>query len=169
MHALPLNPNSPLAALMAAPIRPGTVTWIGLRTARRAPMEEVAKADLLPDIGVVGDRYSGRPGGKRQVTLIQAEDLAAIAAALGRESVSPLDMRRNVVVAGLNLNALKDRRFRLGSAELEATGDCHPCSRMEESLGTGGYNAVRGRGGLTARVLTGGVVRIGDVIRPLSD
>jgi MOSC domain-containing protein YiiM len=163
---LPLNPASPLAALMTAPMRPGRVVWLGLRAVRREPLQEVTGADLVPDIGVVGDRYAGRPGGKRQVTLIQAEDLAAIAASLGRDQVSPLDLRRNVLVAGVNLNALKDRRFRLGAALLEATGDCHPCSRMEEILGPGGYNAVRGRGGITARVLEAGRVEIGDGLVP---
>ncbi len=164
---MPLNPASPLAALMSAPMLPGRVLWLGLRAVRREPLVEVEAADLIPDIGVVGDRYAGRPGGKRQVTLIQAEDLAAIAAALGRAGVSPLELRRNVLVSGINLNALKDRRFRLGEAELEATGDCHPCSRMEEILGTGGYNAVRGRGGVTARVLQPGTVRLGDAITAL--
>ncbi len=151
---------------MTAPMRPGRVVWLGLRAVRREPLQEVTGADLVPDIGVVGDRYAGRPGGKRQVTLIQAEDLAAIAASLGRDQVSPLDLRRNVLVAGVNLNALKDRRFRLGAALLEATGDCHPCSRMEEILGPGGYNAVRGRGGITARVLEAGRVEIGDGLVP---
>lgn len=68
------------------------------------------------------------------------------------------------MVAGINLAALKGRRFRLGSAVLEATGECHPCSRMEDILGPGGYNAVRGHGGLTARVLEAGTARNGDAL-----
>lgn len=161
-----LNPASPLARLMNGPIRPGRVIWIGVRPARKAPLVSLEVADITREIGLVGDHYSGRPGGKRQVTLIQAEDLAAIASYLGR-AVTPHDLRRNLVVEGVNLHALKDRRFQVGEAVLEATDDCHPCSRMEAILGPGGYNAVRGHGGITARVIEGGAVRIGDTVTAL--
>ena len=96
------------------------------------------------------------------MTLVAAEHLAAIAAYLGLESVAPERLRRNLVVSGLNLLALKGRRFRLGDAVLEHSGECHPCSRMEDEFGPGGYNAVRGHGGITARVLEGGDIRLGD-------
>lgn len=59
-------------------------------------------------------------------------------------------------------------RFRLGSAELVYTGECHPCSRMEENLGKGGYNAMRGHGGITCAVVKNGVINIGDALEPLS-
>ena len=65
------------------------------------------------------------------------------------------------MVSGINLHALRGARVRIGAAELEITGECHPCSRMEETFGTGGYNAVRGHGGVTARVCQSGVVRRG--------
>ena len=113
--------------------------------------------------GVVGDRYTRASGG-RQVTLVQAEHLAAIASHIGRSEVLPVDLRRNVVTRGINLLALKDKRFEIGSAVLETTGECHPCSRMEEILGIGGYNAVRGLGGITARIVQSGRVSIGDEI-----
>jgi MOSC domain-containing protein YiiM len=125
-------------------------------------MQIVESARLDPVEGLIGDHYAGRTDGARQVTLIASEHLTAIAAYLGREAILPEQMRRNIVVSGLNLLALKGRRFRLGEALLEATGECHPCSRMEETLGSGGYNAVRGHGGITARVVAGGVVRVGD-------
>lgn len=162
-----LNPASPLAALIGAPMRPGRVAWIGLRPARRAPMRAVATAPIDPAAGLVGDRWQGRASTARQVTLLQAEHLPVIARFLGRDQVAPDLLRRNILVEGLNLLALKGRRFRIGTAVLEGTGECHPCSRMEEVLGPGGYNAVRGHGGITARVLEGGAVTLGDMIEAL--
>jgi MOSC domain-containing protein YiiM len=150
---------------MNAPVRPGRVEWIGLRPARRADMVVVEGVSLDPSEGVLGDRYAGRSG-ERHVTLIQRENLMAIAAHLALDAVFPEQLRRNIVISGLNLLALKDRPFRLGTALLEMTGDCHPCSRMEEIFGPGGYNAVRGHGGITARVLKAGEVQVGDALRP---
>jgi MOSC domain-containing protein YiiM len=71
-------------------------------------------------------------------------------------------LRRNIVVSGINLLALKDKQFHLGGALLEYSGACHPCSKMEAALGSGGYNAMRGHGGITARVLEVGRAAIGD-------
>lgn len=165
------NPSSNLQRLLDAPMRPGRLAWIGLRTERRGPIETVETAQLSPEGGLLGDRYGGHSGGKRQVTLIAREDLDAVAAFLGRDepSLPPELVRRNLVIEGLKLQALKGRRLLIGpdpetAALLEVTGECHPCSRMEEVLGTGGYNALRGRGGLTARVLRPGRVRLGDVV-----
>ena len=157
-------PGSPLARLFDAPMRPGRVEWIGLRPARRAPVIVVADAVLEAGIGLAGDRYRGGGAGTRQVTLISAAALRAIADHLALEHVAPERLRRNLTVSGINLLALKGRRFRIGAALLEHTGECHPCSRMEEELGPGGYNAVRGHGGITARVLEGGTIRIGDAV-----
>ncbi len=160
LHAPPAG--SPLARLFDAPMRPGRLAWIGLRPERRAPMVEVEQALLEPGRGLAGDRWRGAATGARQVTLISAEHLRAIAAYLGEEAVAPARLRRNLVVEGVNLLALKGRRFRIGTALLEHSGECHPCSRMEEEFGPGGYNAVRGHGGITARVIEGGAIRLGD-------
>jgi len=157
-------PGSTLARLFDAPMRPGRVLWIGLRPERRAPMRVVDEAALDPGDGLFGDRYANRAERTRQVTLVSAEHLAAVAGFLGRDAVPPEALRRNLVVSGLNLLALRHRRFRLGGAVLECTGECQPCSRMEEILGPGGYNAVRGHGGITARVLRAGAVRLGDAV-----
>ncbi len=159
-----LNPGSPLAALLGGPMRPGRVMWIGLRPARREPMVSLAVAAVDPVQGLIGDHYSSRTGGKRQVTLIQSEHLAAIARYLGRDDVAPALLRRNIVVAGINLLGLMERQVRIGGAILTVTGACHPCSRMEEILGVGGYIAVRGHGGVTARVVQGGQIRVGDTV-----
>jgi len=146
-------------------MRPGELLWIGLRPARRAPMEAVDQALLEAEQGLSGDRYASR-GGARQVTLIAEEHLRAIASFLGREAVVPELLRRNLVIRGVNLLALKGKRFRIGRAWLEHSGECHPCSRMEEVLGPGGYNAVRGHGGITARVLEGGAIARSDALTP---
>jgi MOSC domain-containing protein YiiM len=142
----------------------GRVDWIGLRPERREALESVSEANVTLEDGLVGDHYSGR-NKRRQVTLIQAEHLQGVAHMLGRELVDPQLTRRNIVVSGINLLAFKDRRFRIGTAILEMTGPCEPCSRMEENLGPGGYNAMRGHGGITARVIQGGQVKVGDEVR----
>lgn len=163
-----LNPSSALQALLDAPIRPGRLVWIGLRTARRGPVRVVDAATLSTETGVVGDRYEGKSG-RRHVTLIAKEDLDAVASFLGLPAVDPALVRRNLVTEGINLAALRNHRVAIGQAVVEITDDCHPCSRMEAALGTGGYNALRGRGGLTARVIRGGEIRLGDAVARLDE
>lgn len=160
-----LNPNSPLSALLDAPMQPGRVIWIGVRPARSAPLVSLESVMAEAGKGLVGDRYKTKSNGARQVTLIEAESLAAIAAYLRRAQVEPELLRRNIVVQGMNLLALKNKRFRIGEAVLEYSGECHPCSRMEDNLGVGGYNAVRGHGGITARILEGGNITCGDLVQ----
>lgn len=120
--------------------------------------------EVIQDRGLTGDHRAIRPGSKRQVTLIQAEHLMAVARILGRDTVDPALSRRNLMVSGINLLALADREFRIGAAVLLGTGRCAPCSRMGEALGTGGFNAMRGHGGITAVVVRGGIVRVGDPV-----
>lgn len=152
---------------MGAPVAgPGRVDWIGLRPRRRAPLVAVEEARAEAGRGLEGDRVFEQGSDKRQVTLVQAEHLSAVAALAGISSVAPEQLRRNLLVSGISLQALKNRRFRVGAALLEGTGDCHPCSRMEENLGQGGYQAMRGHGGITARVLESGVIRVGDAVKP---
>lgn len=122
------------------------------------------------DHGLSGDRSAlARPGGRRQVTLMQSEHLPVIAALVRAPEVAPELLRRNLVVSGLNLIAARslfnDQPVRLTIGDqvvLELTGPCEPCSRMEETLGPGGYNAMRGHGGRTARIIEGGLLRVGD-------
>lgn len=146
----------------------GEVRWIGVRPAKRERLLACAAVGVTVEDGLEGDHYSGRSR-KRQVTLIQEEHLAAVASIMGLEVADPQLTRRNIVVRGINLQALKGRRFCIGSVVLEGTGECHPCSRMEENFGAGGYNAMRGHGGLTAKVVEGGRIALGDAVAYVSD
>jgi MOSC domain-containing protein YiiM len=159
-----VNPDSELAKLMAHFPRAGTLEWIGIRAARRAPVASVAMVEAVAGYGLAGDHYASKSNGKRQVTLIQAEHLEAVGKILGTSKVLAGSVRRNLVVSGINLYALRDRQFRIGAVLLEGSGPCDPCSRMEEVLGSGGYNAMRGHGGITARILQGGNIRISDAV-----
>ena len=145
----------------------GRVEWIGLRPERKAPLVVVEQVEALENKGLKGDRASQKSGGNRQVTFIQGEYLDATASMLGRDTIDPGLARRNIVIRGINLQTLKGRRFRVGDAEFELAEECHPCSRMEENLGPGGYNAMRGHGGWCAVVLKGGQIRMGDAVTAL--
>ena len=159
-----LDESKPLQVLLDTLPQVGRVEWIGIRPARGEEMILVENVQLNLNKGLDGDRFSGRTGNPRQVTLIQQEHLNVIAACLHRETIPPLQLRRNIVVSGINLLALKDKFFRIGDAMLEFSGLCHPCSKMERQLGAGGYNAMRGHGGITARVCEAGLVRLNDVV-----
>jgi MOSC domain-containing protein YiiM len=153
-----------LQDLLAVLPQRGRVQWIGLRTARTAPMVVVDATTAEIGHGLIGDRFTGTPESKRQVTLIQAEHLVVVASLLSRDELDPALVRRNIVVSGINLLALQHARFSIGKAVLEGSGGCHPCSRMEAALGAGGFNAMRGHGGITARVLEPGLIRVGDEV-----
>ncbi len=157
-----------LRELMDVFPRSGVVEWIGVRPGRGEPMRKQAALSAYPRGGITGDRYDGESG-KRHVTLIQAEHLEAVASFLGLDApVDPNLVRRNIVVRGINLLTLKGRRFQVGRAVLEHTGSCHPCLNMEAALGEGGYNAMRQHGGITARVVTGGMIKRGDAVIALT-
>ena len=157
--------GSTLGQLISTLPQIGHVTWVGTRPVRRGPLQSLSGVEALTDSHLAGDHYSGKPGSKRQVTLIQGEHIAAVASMLHLPELDPGVLRRNVVVQGINLLALKDRQFWVGGALLEMTGLCHPCSRMEENLGPGGYNAMRGHGGITARIIQGGFIQLGDPVK----
>lgn len=146
----------------------GKVEWIGVRTQRNLPVNTPEYVFANQDGGLENDHYSGKSG-KRHVTLIQAEHLLAVASLLKRGSLDPGLVRRNIVIEGINLLALKNVKFKLGEAVLEGTGLCHPCSKMEKLLGPGGYNAMRGHGGITAKIISSGKIKLGDLLVPLAD
>ncbi|MFI8335365.1 MOSC domain-containing protein [Pseudomonas taetrolens] len=159
---------SPLQELIAHVPQTGRVRWLGVRPESRGDMLELEAVEARREAGLTGDH--ARPGARnaRQVTLIQWEHLAVIHSLLGRQDDHPLqpqELRRNIVVGGINLFSLKGRRFKIGQAILETTGWCQPCARLEQRLGEGTFQAVRGHGGITARVIESGIIRLDDELR----
>ncbi len=142
----------------------GTLLWIGVRPRYRAAVQRLDCVTAHAGGTLQGDHARA---GKRAVTLIQAEHLDVVARLLSRDGLAPELLRRNLVVQGINLVALKRSTFSIGAVVLEGTGPCDPCSRMEAAIGPGGFNALRGHGGITARVVEGGVLRVGDAVRLL--
>ncbi len=141
--------------------RAGRIDWIGIRPERKALVKSVQSVEIQ-STGLVGDHRQKE--GPRAVTLIQAEHLPVIASLAGLEALDPAILRRNIVVSGINLVALRHSKIQLGSVIIKGTELCPPCSRMEAALGEGGYNAMRGHGGICAAVIEGGVIKVGDKV-----
>jgi len=167
--------GSDLRALTRQFPQRGRIEAIYLRPQRGVASLKVEAAEAIERRGLAGDRTALRAsaatdGHKRQVTLIQAEHLPLIGLWTARE-VHGIDLRRNLVVSGVNLLAQyalfadQPLQVRIGAdVVIEITGPCDPCSKMEALLGPGGYNAMRGHGGTTARVLRGGMLEVGDAV-----
>ena len=156
--------------------RAGRVEAIVIRPSRWAKTEFVDQAQAVPGRGLLGDhraeklRATGQAT-QRELTLIQHEHLPVIAALGAMPSVDARQLRRNLVVSGLNLLAMRSPFpgtalvWQIGDQiRIEITGPCAPCSRMEAQLGHGGYNAMRGHGGMTARIVSGGQICVGDAV-----
>jgi MOSC domain-containing protein YiiM len=145
----------------------GVLLAISLRPARGAPCVAVAEVEARESRGLVGDRrMQSRKGGKRQVTLVRAEDLEAARAEFGRE-IDHLRVRRNLLVRGLPMQALLFGRIRIGDVVLQGHGECEPCQKMNAIFGPGAEQALAERGGVVASVVTGGRLTCGDAIEVL--
>lgn len=155
----------------------GKLESIYLRPARGVTCIRANEALAIMGIGLQGDRTAAGKSlnsntqkfSNRQVTLIQAEHIAVIAKLLGKPVDAAL-LRRNLVVSGINLLAAKSlfrdqtMQLKIGEVVLEITGPCEPCSKMEFALGNGAYNVMRGHGGVTAKVIEGGKLSMGNAV-----
>jgi MOSC domain-containing protein YiiM len=160
----------------------GGTTWQGLllhihiAEQAGAPMQALAEAELVPGTGFPADRYatargtySHKPHADRQVTLIEAETLEALARDHGI-ALAPEEHRRNLTTRGVPLNHLVGRRFRLGAEVVLLGGRLNvPCQYLEDLLGKRVFKPLIHRSGLNCQVLRGGRIRPGDAIRPLED
>lgn len=150
----------------------GTVVSIQIAPEAAAPMVRLDQVEAVPGKGLAGDRYfhkagtySERPGSGRQVTLIEAEAIEALARESGLD-IPPEASRRNVTTRGVALNHLVGRRFRIGDVVLEGTRLCEPCEHLERLTKPGVLRGLVHRGGLRADILAGGTLRVSDVITP---
>ena len=135
------------------------------RPHKGSPVEEVDELQLTVENGMLGDHYSGISR-KRQVTLMQDDFLMQVSQRMGFK-VDMTMTRRNILIQGINLTDLIGKRFRIGTAVLEGTGPCKPCKQMDKTIGPGGWKAMEGLAGITARVIEGGQVKPGDNLEPI--
>jgi MOSC domain-containing protein YiiM len=143
----------------------GKLDWIGVRPAHKQDMLETQQVMAIKDFGLEGDhRCNKTPGSARQVTLISAEYIQMIKHFSGNHDIHPALLRRNLVVSGINLTAMRYQTFSIGDVLFEATALCHPCSRMEKAIGKGGLAAMLGHGGLCAKIIRGGTITIGNAV-----
>ena len=131
---------------------------------KNAPQRSVDLADALQDQGLEGDR-NARPGREpaAQLTLIEGEHIAAFEKATGY-AMQPSEPRRNIVTAGVRLNALVGKRFRVGEALCEGLMLCEPCRKFQRATHPEVLRFFAGKGGLRARIVAGGIIRVGDAI-----
>jgi MOSC domain-containing protein YiiM len=137
----------------------GTVVAIRLNVGSRAPLEPADRATAVTGAGLQGDRHS-RPGGRRQVLLVEEE-------VLGRLGLGPGAVREQITVRGVPLDSLTEGgRLRLGAAIVEVREMCEPCSRMDE-IRSGLRVELEGRRGRFVHVVQGGDIAVGDPIEAL--
>jgi len=125
------------------------------------PLLELAEVECVAGCGLRGDRFfDHRSDYKGQVTLFAAEVFAELRAALGLgERAGPGALRRNLVVRGVDLNALIGREFELQGVRFAGTEECRPCYWMDRALAPGAETWLKSRGGLRCRILSSGWLR----------
>jgi MOSC domain-containing protein YiiM len=146
----------------------GFVESIYLAPRRRELPRAVQQARAVAGRGLEGDRYHDGTGsfshwrGRRDLTLIEAEAFEGLAVEL-----DPAESRRNVLVRGIDLDALLGRRFRVGEVECEGLEPNPPCRHLEKLTRPGVMRALASRGGIRAAIHTDGHIAVGDPVRPL--
>ena len=166
----------PLTLVREVTVNPGHVESIHISPRAEAPMEPRRDIKLLAGVGIEGDRYatatgtySTKPKPSRQITLIEAEAIEALARELGM-ALAPGETRRNLVTRGVALNHLVGRDFTVGGVRLRGHELCEPCKYLAGL--TGRPDILPGlihRGGLRAEILEGGVIQVGDPVGPAAE
>ena len=167
------KPNTASVDAATATSWSGFVRFLHLTPRAFLPMRAMSELTLVPGKGIVGDRYmigseegfySHKPEEGRLVTLFELETLIALKRDAGIE-LGPHEHRRNVTTEGVPLNHLVGKRFWLGETLLEATRLSIPCRHIEEITGKAIFDPLINRSGLNCKIIQGGVVKVGDVMR----
>ncbi|CAA9469718.1 MAG: hypothetical protein AVDCRST_MAG25-1946 [uncultured Rubrobacteraceae bacterium] len=150
----------------------GEVEAIYITPSAGEPMRSLTEAEAIAGQGLVGDRYlegagyySNRPlaDGSREITLIESEELEGIERETGIR-LHPSESRRNVLTRSVRVNTLIGKRFRMGEVVCEGIRICEPCTYLEKLTGKRVMRPLVHKGGLRARIVSGGTVRVGDGI-----
>lgn len=147
----------------------GTVEDIFTTPEGSRAMERVEEIETVEGCGIEGDRYCEgtgfwtRYGDVCQVTLISGEDLDYIEREIGIK-VKDGEHRRNIITRSIDLGGLRRKRFRVGEALLEYDRPRPPCGHIQDLTEKGMTRALRGRGGICARVVEAGAIHPGDAI-----
>lgn len=153
------------------------MTVVGLYVTPRAaaPMLAVHRVRALPGVGLEGDRYAlgggtwaDWPESEKQVTLVDADAVAEVAALVGA-AFTPADTRRNVVTRGVDLPELVGRFFLLGEVLAFGMKRCPPCRHLATLTGLPLVKPMALRGGINAALLTGGTISVGATVRGVDD
>jgi hypothetical protein len=149
-----------------------TIEAIHVAPRASAPMQSLEQVEAVADKGLVADRYLAGLGfysswptspGARQVTLFEAEVLERLLREHGI-TLKAAEHRRNLTTRGVRLGELLGQRFRVGEVLLEGVKDCPPCEHLEGLVGKPVMRPLVNSGGLRARILEGGTIRVGDAI-----
>ena len=140
-----------------------------------ADMQELAEARLIEGVGIEGDRYatgkgyySSKPHADRQLTLIEIETLEGLQRDHGL-SLAPHESRRNLTTRGVPLNHLVGKYFRVGEVLLYGGRLNVPCEYLAKLLARPVFKPLLNRSGLNCRIIEGGMLRRGDIIRPAEE
>lgn len=124
-------------------------------------IEKVASVECLAGRGLANDRYlDHKENFKGQVTFFDWTVYIRIKEQCGLPDLDPALFRRNVLTSGMDLNRLIGQRFSLQGIEFEGVEECRPCYWMDHAIAPGAENYLKGHGGLRARILTGGILRL---------
>ncbi|HEY5345384.1 MAG TPA: molybdenum cofactor biosysynthesis protein [Verrucomicrobiae bacterium] len=125
------------------------------------PIVERAEIRCVAGRGIVGDRfYDFKENYKGQITFFASEVFEQLCHALGVNEKSPGVTRRNVITADVDLNTLIGKEFEIQGVRFEGVAECSPCYWMDAAIAPGAEKWLQARGGLRARILTDGILRV---------